>query len=747
MPQGRIAGARGTGLLAASVALSLALASSAFALLGVTLVRGAATLPDEPGAFRIDGPSFAALVADVDGDGLSELVRITSTGIDGSRMAVEIWRQAKDGTWSITGPPAPLRRGHSPEEVISGAVDPDNLAPALADDSARLLLWREGGRVHVLAVVNAGSSAGDRSPCCLTVWQVTERRGGGPPALTLLIDTQRGGDTVYAVDMDGDRNDELAVREPGPAGLGSAAAFNVLRWSAGRFTVITRPLNAGDVAQAYPLDNSDGLPGDEIGLVGSFGPAATGYGLTRVSLRAGAIHAETSELPSDGVVLPVTPADGSRAAEIVFGDLPRSVMAFSWPADRDMAQVARSTRRGQPVGVIGSGANARIMVLRVSPPALDLMATDLSEGSIEGVRPSGAAKPFFATAYAPYVGPWLNPSSGGVPEQVFAGTLMSAPAGQRPDFTPMAVLPGMEPLGEVGSAGAWTAVSLRTKPSPGAPETAPRGGTLMIDDAFSITLVRTIDVLTPETDGGAIRPAVEDAVVDGRSTSDERQGLLIGTPVFEAKVTAPEGSLALAVTGSSYQVHVLSPNPGPTGGSGIPGPPFRVPIVSSSSSGGNQAYDAALQVITPAGHGYTAQWHVRLLRTPPKISGEASFLSSGFFATVSGVTDPTATVTADGQSVRAGVDGRYQLNVPAGFVPRDAQVQARDPIGNHATVTVSVVAPVDYRRLPWIPIFVVLTMSVGAVLFLRAPRLVARPLGGRADEGTFEEIDPDSSKS
>jgi hypothetical protein len=303
----------------------------------------------------------------------------------------------------------------------------------------------------------------------------------------------------------------------------------------------------------------------------------------------------------------------------------------------------------------------------------------------------------------------------------------------------------MAPLGRLGRNGDWTALAQRTTPTPRPADVSRDGGLLLTNADVSLTLARTSDVLTPEAEGGAIRPAVEDAVIDARAGTSTSEALLIGTPAFEATVSAPPGSISMTVTGISDQFHLLAQSPVQNPGPEIGGPPFRIPIVSSLGTPGNQAFDAVLHVITLAGHGYTATWHVRLLRTPPKITAESPFLSFGFGTTVQGKTDPSATVTADGQSVRAGPDGRYELNVPASLIPREVHVQARDPIGNVASINVIVIAPIDYRRLPWLPIVAVLTVAAGAVLFLRAPRVARRRAasGTPTDDASFEEIDGD----
>ena len=193
MPHAAIAGARGTRL---RLALIAALAVAALPALGPPTVRAAATVPDEPGAVLVDGPTHAAIVADVDGDGQPELVRVTDLAAGGIQMGVEIWHQGRNGRWAITAPPMPLRHGISTAERAAGVTgDRDGMLPALANDLVRLLLWRQGGRAHVFAVVNAGTAPGDQGPCCLTVWEVTEPAADGPPTLTLLMDTHRGGDT------------------------------------------------------------------------------------------------------------------------------------------------------------------------------------------------------------------------------------------------------------------------------------------------------------------------------------------------------------------------------------------------------------------------------------------------------------------------------------------------------------------------------------------------------------------------
>lgn len=733
-------------LLATRVALVALLASALSAVGGVRAAMGDATIPDEVGAIRLDGPSYSTLVADLDGDGVRELVRVTTTGGDGTGLGVEVWRQAKDGSWDLTAPAVELRRAAAPGDRLKGIVDKDGTLPAKVGDGVRLLLWHQGSRERALAVVN-GTDPTSSAFCCLTVWEVTEPAAGGPPRLRLLANTQLGGDTVFAADMNGDGTDELAVYESG--GQNTRASFDVMGWSAGRFSLVTsQPLNAGDNPQAFVLGNTDGLPGDEIGFIGSFGGGdPLGYGLSRVSLRGAAIHVETAELPSDGVVIPV-PGGASAGSNLVFGAVDKPLLALSWPADEDTIEVARSSKPGVPVCAIGHGVNLRILVRTDPQPTLELMRPDLDAGSTEVLAPSHAATPFLTKSYQPYAGPWPDLLSGGEQAVITQGVLLRADSGAAISEEPMAVLPGMAPIGQLGVDQAWTALEMRARSTPAPSEVASNGGLLLVAADSSITLARTADVLAPEVGGGSIRPAVQDAFVDARASTAAQQALVTATPAFEATITAPPDSVAMVIMVNSAAVYALVRNVPPAAQSEIGGPPFRIPVVSSLGSPGNQVFEATLLVLTPAGHAYSARWHVRLLRAPPRITADPAFFSLGPGATLDGRTDPSATITAEGQTVHAGPDGRFELQVPAGVIPRDVVLEARDAVGNRGSITVSVLAPLDYRRLPWLPIVALITVAAGAFLFLQAPRRMRKPVSAAVtteilDDATLEELDPD----
>ncbi len=202
------------------------------------------------------------------------------------------------------------------------------------------------------------------------------------------------------------------------------------------------------------------------------------------------------------------------------------------------------------------------------------------------------------------------------------------------------------------------------------------------------------------------------------------------------------GSLDLTVANGSGQLAVLGEDlAGQRPLVSATGPPFRLTVTAPSAGSGH--FPADIFLVTPAGHGYRASFSVRVLTDPPSLSVEAGFFSMGLDATISGRTDPGSRVVVDGSDAVVGADGSFRASVPAGLAPRTVTVVASDPFGHMATRQVSVLAPLDYRRLPWIPIIVALTVAAGALLFLRAPRPTSRPGEASVDEGIFEEVDPD----
>jgi hypothetical protein len=153
----------------------------------------------------------------------------------------------------------------------------------------------------------------------------------------------------------------------------------------------------------------------------------------------------------------------------------------------------------------------------------------------------------------------------------------------------------------------------------------------------------------------------------------------------------------------------------------------------------DERFTLRLLVSTPTGHGYGAIWQVRVERQPPGLTASAPMLPLDFSVQLTGRTDPAARLTIDGEEVALQPDGTFEAEVDAGPLPRAVRLQATDPLGNTSELVLEVVGVLDYRRLPWIPIIVGLTLVIGAVLYLRSPRPTS--VGTQhPDEGVLEEI-------
>jgi hypothetical protein len=147
-------------------------------------------------------------------------------------------------------------------------------------------------------------------------------------------------------------------------------------------------------------------------------------------------------------------------------------------------------------------------------------------------------------------------------------------------------------------------------------------------------------------------------------------------------------------------------------------------------------------VISPSGRPSVVEWPVEIRRTPPDLDLEARTTLFSFEATLEGRVTPPATVEVDGRTAVIDRDGRFSMSVGAGVWPRGIEVEARDPFGNVQRGRIDVVGLVDYRVWPWLPITVISTLLIGAVLSVRLPARGQRDL--LDDEaGSLEEIGGD----
>jgi len=689
--------------------------------------RAVSVIPAGGPVATLPFPAESAIVGDVDGDGIRELVQIGPRAQNPAHHAVAVTSLTTTGTATSHGQ-AVITRGVAPATEETPGVQPDEgFIPVGVGDAARALAWRLEGEERVLAVAVGVEREG--RACCLTIHRVALHDGS--TSLELLSDAQLSADGIAVVDFDGDGTDELFVVEPPSAAAPGRTLFSVLQWDGSGFTRLVADDVQGDGrSELHVLDNSDGIDGDEIALSTRIQLDGPNIILHRIALDAERqLRKDEHELSDAATPLSVEGPHGPLVALVAFD---AGLDLISWPAGGTPTRVSESPRRGLPLGSLGSGDGARLYF--VSGAGLSTLST-LDAGLVPGPRvaASAAAAHFVRDGQeAPYVGPLPGGLPDGRAAIIFHGQLVADP-GRDPgspftaDALTIASLPGRTPIGVLGPDRGWIGLAHSDRF-----DAAGHGGPLLPlrEPGVAIRLAPATDVLAPEIDGGSISPELQGAVPDAR---DPGRSVLVAAGRFELRVHAPPGSIA-RVWSDTAAVEQAAIEVGASGSVVLPiGPApasFNLPA----------RFGLRLEVITADGHGYVASYQVGIEMEPPEIQVDTPFAPLGPDVTISGGTEPGATVSIDGRSVPVAADGTFAATVPAGLVPRDVRVDVTDQVGNAASTSVSVVTPVDYRRLPWIPIVGILTLLLTGILYLRAPRPVRAPARA-AGEGTFEEID------
>lgn len=677
------------------------------------------TIPDEEAVQLAGVRTLRAMVGDVDGDSVRELVRLVPWQVNPGLQAVEVDSVRNERI--VSDGQAQLWRAATPDEAFAGRrLSAGNLLPLGVGEPAQLLAWRQAGVERVL-VATIGTQGLARQ-CCLTLWRVSI--ADGRAGAELIQGGSLSAASILAADLDGDGTDELVVVETPDPDLGSFVfrrTVVVLRWNGETFD--ERRADADPSAASgplIPLGDTDGLPGDEVGFVEVPRFDQVTPTLFRIGLDvSGDVSVEHALLPDDGEIAPVS-VDGEGRLVLVGKE---AASLLDWPAGAAEPIVdATAPRGGQLLGVLGQGLETRILVLRGG--AVDALDTTLR--SQQGISSGVAATRFAFSDLPPYAGPLPGGDHDGAAAYLFGGRLLTADV-LRPPLTLLAagtasVLPGLAPVGLFGPGRGWAGVAELDGSVGGR-----RGGLLATTASISrLWAVPATALLSPEADAGVLEPPLDGAVPD----ETRRIPTLLTAGRVTADVAAPAGTTlrATAVSPEETQINEVVVGPAGRGGIQLLGPPGT----------DRTTFQVELRVVTPAGHGYAASWEVRVVREPPKLSVEVPLATLGFEVTVRGVTAPGATVKVDGAKVAVAPDGSFRTGVAAGPLPRSVAVSAEDPLGNRAEQSVEVVAPVDYRRLPWVPIAVGFTLLAAALLFLRSPRPVRRETDGH---GTLEEID------
>lgn len=668
-------------------------------------------VPAEPGTIVLPSArTLQALAGDVDGDGNRELLRLVQD--DNEATLLEVWREA-GGRWS---------RVDRPIQVLSGQAPGPGRNKVYAGAPARLLVWNEGGAERVLVVTQPRFELRDVGPaCCLLIGKVVLDRSG------LRLDSMGGQsnsvDAILALDLDGDGTDELlTTRSLQPIGeIEYPIEARVYRLDGARFgqpSKVKLPFGSGD--SPFALGDTDGHPGQEAGLIGTLGPP----GLFRIRMDAsGTLVMDRSGLRSATAAVPFALQGGNAIAVTE----PNAVRLVDWPADQTPRVLAED--KGVS-GVLGTATtpNGPLLLLELDDGSrLRTQGPDLRLGPTIDAGPSAVLLALRSLRL--YHGPLPGGGYEGSPAAIFRGRLVGSlgPRTGRQSEQPIAPFVDALPIGLVGRGNASLAV-LHADLFPGG---RARGGGVLEeltpspDNWLSIAPIE--EVLRAGVPSGRLEPAIEGAVRD--ATRPAR--LLTSAAGFHAHVSGPPGS-RVAVFGMAETKHQVLP------ASGV----LSVAVEPPKSDAVNPQLDAGLVVLTPAGQAYVVDWTVQVLTEPPPVVAVAvtPFLSSQ--VRVSGNAPPGTMLTLNGSSIAAGADGHFAAEVTAPPWPSEVRLEATDLVGNQSTRVLSVVGLVDYRRLPWIPIVVLVTVVVAIALFARGPRARRLPLVD--GDARLEEIEEEA---
>lgn len=673
-----------------------------------------ASIPEEPGAVVLtEGAIIQAVAADIDGDGAREVLVLTGGTADGS-ATLDAWIERRDGAWS--------RLPNSLVAVAPGAP----ATPATLQSPARLVVRRIDGadRVSLLR-----QPAGD-ADCCFSVQDVIGTDAGlrlapvADPAITV--------GAAWVIDLDGDGTDEIVASRSLPP-LGSISypiEALVYRWAGSAFEVTMTRLPAGSGDTPFRLGDTDGRPGDELGIIATLGRPE----LHRISLDVddGLVMEDAGLVVTDATAVPI---DEGRGIAVLTRAGTLSV--HPWPAGAELgAPVAqRPLQGGELLGVVEIDETPRLVARQ--PGTADrlhvLGLPTLAPPRFGAVTRTPASAAFASGPVGPFVGPIPGGDADGRPAIVYSGRLLSS-IEQPETVVPvpeqaMAALPGAQPIGLVGSDAASIAL-FHAAGAPALPDSS--GGRLDAPIAHpdaAVTVAPVELTLTPEAEAGVLEPPISGAIdLDGVPT------IAVGVSGFTASIDAPPGS-RVYVAGSDPSVATAVfavPDDGT----------LVVPLPPPSVATPEPRYRAMLAVATPAGHGYLASWDVRVLTQPPPLTASTSTPFGSGSVDLRGASDPFATVTVDGRPVTVTLDGTFTARVDAPPWPTEIVVRSVDPLGNEARTVVTGVGWFDYRQLPWIPIAAILLAGVAVVFYLRVPRTGPQPR--RADDdATLEELEPD----
>ena len=252
----------------------------------------------EADVIQLPGVTYQAVVADLDADGVRELVRLIGMPEPSQAVAVDIWAE-RGNAWVPSGGPVLLRRRPDPAELAGYDRN-------LVDDSGRLRVatpdWhasrgashrriRAGGRGHQrdgqphLLPLRAGHRAlGGPSACCFAGGSAARsRHGAGARRRWRRFDELLTRDAQI-------RSRDLRDQQLDGTPLRRLRLYRLDQRSVTELAVGAPPIRT---QTPFVLGESDGLPGQEAGMID---PAGSGS-LARVSWDgSGPLTVERTEL-------------------------------------------------------------------------------------------------------------------------------------------------------------------------------------------------------------------------------------------------------------------------------------------------------------------------------------------------------------------------------------------------------------------------------------------------------------------
>jgi hypothetical protein len=737
MPHSRLRRAGGAAVLCAVLAASLASAPAS----AVEPLRGT-PIPDEVVGDRLPVDVISTKTFDLDGDGARELLTVGPAVDAPGVAAVQVWWVDADGHVTASNEVHVRRRASVDEQLTqrgSLGIDRDGMVPVKIAEGAPLFAAQRDGRA-VAFVAGEGFPDDGTTPCCLTIWEITLQPDHAI-GLTVAADTSRLGSDITVADLDGDGTDELWVGE-GPwtydEGENPPVEVGLLRWNGSRF--VHRNIDLGLSAATCcstpaAVGETDGVAGDDL-IVAQYPPDGNGPPhIVRVTLRAGdRFVTETASAGDLGAIQIMALQHGPAIAT---SDGLSVLHLWSWPRDEAIEPGANRISGAWPVATFGTGSDARIFVSSGGYPTTSIVALpgDLGGGAgprVEFTRDGRTSA--FATGFYINVPPWEGVIPDGLPGHpdayLFSGQVvfpLPNPAGLAASETGP-VMVGKRPVGRVGPDGSWEVVVLND--DQGHYDPGPMGSTFYMFNTSTpgpAQLVAADALLHGESNDGLLEPtflgAARDPLIEG--------GLLVGKEAVSAVIHGPPGTIVHWLTRG------VPDGEGEIDANGI----LTIPLLEAAEPDAPNGTRVTVlaTAVTPAGHAYAGRWRIRAFRTPPDLDVAVPEGLLQLSPTVSGQTEPGVTLTVNGVPAPVDASGAFTAPVAAGILPTEFRIVATDPVDNVTTRVVSLVWPLDYRRLPFVPIAVVITVIAGLALYLRRPE--DKPGRRVADEdATFEEI-------